>query len=133
MRQALALTILPTLATAQILPTGSPAADILLTRALAEQRVFLTCSALDAAPHGFIVAGWEKDAAAAVAILAEHGVAPEAVAAFTAAAQVAALMLAEGVPFSDAKALCDANADWAERYGRLDFIILDLALPTALD
>jgi len=78
---ALAIT-LTTQAAAQVIPTGTPAADILLSQAIAEHRVFLTCSALDPATHAQILADWQRDTTAAVTILKTHNTPPEAITAF---------------------------------------------------
>jgi len=129
---ALVLTALLTTPTAaQVIPTGSPAADILLATAIAEQRVFLTCSALDPEAHALIAKGWRTDIARATAILTEHAVPPEAIAAFTTAADPAALLPSEDTPFTEVMRFCDTHSDWPETYGRLNFIILDLKLPGA--
>ena len=122
---------LPTLA--QIIPTGSPAADILLTQALGEQHIFLTCSSLDAYSHGFIVEGWQRDVAAATATLTANAVAPEAIAAFTEAAKVENLLPDPDTPFEDVKQLCDANPDWQTRFAQLNWTILELKLPSAFE
>ena len=126
---ALALLPLPTLA--QIIPTGSPAADILLSQAITEQRVFLTCSSLDPAAHLLVVDGWLRDVDAAIAILTEQKAPPEAIAAFKAAAAVEALLPAPGTPFEDVKQHCDANPEWQATYARFNFTLLELKLPEA--
>jgi hypothetical protein len=127
------LALLPLPARAQILPTDFPAADIILTQALAEQRVFLTCSALDPAMHEIVARSWAEDVQAAQAIMAAEGVTVEAAAAFTAAARSAALMPAADTPWTEVRQLCDAHRDWPVRYGRLDFTILRLKLPAAFE
>ncbi|AZL58611.1 hypothetical protein EI545_07040 [Tabrizicola piscis] len=125
----LAALLLATPTFAQIIPTGSPAADILLTQALAEQRVFLTCSSLDGLAHPLIVQGWQSDAAAAIATLAANNVQAEAIAAFTRAAQPESLLPAEDTPYAEVKQYCDAHPDWQTTYGRLNFTVLELKLP----
>jgi hypothetical protein len=133
MRALCLLALLPTATLAQIVPTGTPAADILLTQALAEQRVFLTCSALDAVPHGVITGNWERQTAAAAIILADNNVPAEAIAAFAAAARPEALMPDPDTPFDSVRALCAGQADWPERYALLRYILLDRDLPGAFD
>ena len=128
---ALALTLLPLPAQAQIIPTGTPAADILLSQAIAEHRVFLTCSALDPATHQQILTNWQKDTAAAVAILQTHNTPPEAITAFTKAADPAALMPSDDTPWAEIKGLCDTQPDWLETYQDRDLTILDQNLPGA--
>ncbi len=125
------LTLLTAPAAAQVIPTGTPAADILLSRAIAEHRVFLTCSALDPLTHAQILTNWQRDTAAAVVILQAHKVPPEAIAAFTQAADPAALMSAEDTPWGQVKGLCDTHPDWQKTYYEFNLTILDLKLPGA--
>lgn len=129
----LALSVaLATQATAQVIPTGFPQADILLSQAITEQRAFLTCSALDAYSHGFILDNWQKDSAAAVAILTDRKVPPEAIAAFQAAAKPENLMPAPDTPIEDVIQFCEGSPDWQVAYARFDFTILAQKLPEAL-
>jgi hypothetical protein len=121
----------PTLA--QVIPTGSPAADILLATAIAEQRVFLTCSALDPEAHGLIAMAWAEDIARAAAILTENAVPAEAIAAFTAAAAPTALLPTEDTAFVEVMRFCDTHRDWPETWGQFNFTILDLKLPGAFE
>jgi hypothetical protein len=129
----LLLLLLPLPAAAQIIPTGSPAADILLSQAIAEHRVFLTCSALDPETHTRIRAGWQADIASATAILASHNVPPETVAAFTAAAEPQALMPTPDTPWTEVHGLCATRPDWRQAYDNLDRVILDLKLVGVLE
>ena len=129
----LTLALLATPATAQIIPTGTPAADIVLTQALGEQRVFLTCSSLDAYSHGFIVEGWQRDVAAATATLTANAVAPEAIATFIEAASLENLLPDPDTPYSEVKELCDAYPLWQADYARLSFTILKLKLPRVFE
>lgn len=128
---ALMTLLLATPASAQIIPTGTPAADILLSKAIAEQRVLHTCSAFDAVAHRSIVDLWAMDVNLATEILAANAVPPEAIAAFTAAAAPEALMPAPETPFEDVKQLCDSHPDWQGRIARFDVIILANDLPKA--
>jgi hypothetical protein len=130
---ALCLACLARPAAAQIIPTGSPAADILLTQAIAEQRVFLTCSSLDAVSHGYVVQGWDRDVASAIATLTRNNVVPEAIAAFSDAARLETLLPAPDTPYSEVRQLCDAHPDWQTTYGRLDWTILELKLPKVFE
>jgi hypothetical protein len=132
-RPLLAALLLTTQAQAQIIPTGTPAADILLSQAITEHRAFLTCSALDPATHAQITENWQRDVTAAAEILTANKVPAEAIAAFTAAAQPQALLPAEGTPFEDVKQFCDANPDWQTRYYQLNLTILKLKLPKAFE
>jgi hypothetical protein len=126
------LTLLLTTPTlAQVIPTGSPAADILLSQAITEHRVFLTCSALDPQTHAQILTNWQRDTAAAVAILTTNKVPPEAITAFSTAADPAALMPTADTPWAEVKALCDTHPDWQKTYFQLNLTILDLKLPAA--
>ncbi|MES2335327.1 MAG: hypothetical protein V4551_11705 [Pseudomonadota bacterium] len=125
------LTLLPTPALAQVIPTGSPAADILLSQAIAEHRVFLTCSALDPATHAQILADWQRDTAAAAAILTANNTPPEAITAFTTTALPENLMPAPDTPWAEVTGLCATRPDWQTSYGRLDFTVLGQTLPLA--
>jgi hypothetical protein len=127
----LAALLIASPATAQVASTGTPAADILLSQAIAEHRVFLTCSALDPAKHAQITENWQRDVAAAAAILAANQVPPEAIAAFTAAADPARLLPAPDTPFEDLRQICDASPDWPERSVQLNLTLLALKLPEA--
>jgi hypothetical protein len=130
---ALALTLLATPAFAQIIPTGTPAADILLSKAITEHRVFLTCSALDPALHDLIVRNWREDITAATAILTANNVPPESIAAFTTAADPKALLPAADIPFAEVKELCATHADWQTTRALLNFTVLELKLPGAFN
>jgi hypothetical protein len=129
----LTVALLTTPATAQIIPTGTPAADILLTQALAEHRVFLTCSSLDGLSHPLILQNWQREVSSAVATLTANNTPAEAIAAFTAAANPENLLPAEDTPFSEVKQFCDAYPDWQTDYARLNYTILDLKLPKAFE
>lgn len=124
---------LTTPAHAQIIPTGSPAADILLTQALAEHRVFLTCSSLDGLSHPLILQNWQREVSSAVATLTANNTPPEAIAAFTAAAKPENLLPAEDTPYFEVKQFCDANPDWQTLYAQLNWTILDLQLPRVFE
>ena len=130
---AISALVLTSPATAQIIPTGTPAADILLSQAIAEHRVFLTCSALDPQTHQQIVANWQADVASAKAILAAHNVAPDAITAFTTAADPAALTPAPDTPWAEVQALCATRPDWQTDYFQLNLVILDLKLVGVLE
>ncbi len=127
-----AVTLLATPAAAQIIPTGSPTADILLTTALSEQRVFLTCTALDAADHETALAFWQDDVGAALALLAERNVPAQAIQAFRTAARPEALMPAPDTPFAEVQEYCAAQDGWSRRWHRRDFTELARALPEAM-
>jgi hypothetical protein len=131
-RATVALAFLTAPAAAQVIPTGSPAADILLSQAIAEHRVFLTCSVLDPAMHQAIAQAWETDIATAARLLADRKVTPEAITAFTTAASPQALLPAPDLPFADVRALCDQHPDWSARYAAGSAIRLADSLPGAL-
>lgn len=122
---------LPTLA--QVIPTGTPTADILLATAIAEHRVYLTCSALDPVTHAQITENWQRDVAAATAILTAKAVPPDTIAAFTAAARPETLLPAPDTQFDDVKQLCDANPDWQTLYFQFNLTMLELELPKAFE
>ncbi|WP_137111304.1 hypothetical protein [Rhodobacter sp. SY28-1] len=133
LRLLAALLLLATPAAAQVIPTGTPAADILLSQAIAEHRVFLTCSALDPATHAQIAENWQRDVTAAAAILTANQVPPEAVTAFTTAAQPENLMPAPDTPWAQVKTLCETQPDWQQRYYQFNLTILELKLPAAFE
>ncbi|WP_128515054.1 hypothetical protein [Tabrizicola thermarum] len=127
----LATLLLATPSTAQIIPTGTPAADILLSQAIAEHRIFLTCSALDPATHRQITENWQRDVTAAATLLKTHNTPPEAFAAFTTAARPENLIPAEDTPWAEVKGLCDTHPDWLQTYFEFNFTLLDIKLPQA--
>lgn len=124
--------LLTTPALAQVIPTGTPAADILLSKAITEQRLFLTCTALDPQTHDFIAGLWAKDVAAAATLLTEHNVPPEAIAAFTAAALPENLLPDPDTPFQDIRKFCATDPDWIRRLNRTEMIRLATDLPKVL-
>jgi hypothetical protein len=130
---ALVLTLLATSAAAQIVPTGTPAADILLSQAIAEHRIFLICSSLDPTTHARILADWQRDVTDAAAILAANAIPAEAITAFQAAAEPANLLPAADTPFADVKQLCDGSPDWQTRYAQANLTRLHLKLPQAFE
>jgi len=130
---ALAALLVTTPTAAQVIPTGTPAADILLSQAITEQRVFHTCSAFDVQSHLSILDLWASDAAFAAEVLAGNNVPPEAIAAFTAAASPQALMPAPETPFEDVQQFCATHPAWQTRWAQFDFIILANALPKAFE
>ncbi|NJS38025.1 MAG: hypothetical protein HC783_02425 [Rhodobacteraceae bacterium] len=120
MTLALALTLCGP-ASAQIIPTGTPAADITLSTAIADWRIFVTCSVLDPATHRLVLDALAEDTAAAMAILTANQVPVEAISAFQAAASPYALTPAPDTPFEEVAKLCATQADWSARWreGRL--------------
>lgn len=129
MIRPLLLTLLALPASAQIIPTGTPAADILLSQAIAEQRLFHTCSALDPQTHGVITRAWAQDAVAAAAILAENSVPAEAIAAFSEAARPENLLSAPETTFENVIQLCTSNPDWPQDLQTFRFTVLAQQLP----
>ena len=127
----LATLLLTTPAAAQIIPTGTPAADILLATAITEHRTFLTCSALDPVFHAKVLATWQQDTAAAIAILTASNVGQDAINAFAEAADPKTLLPAPDTPWSAVKGLCDTQPDWRQRYSLVGISILELHLPQA--
>jgi hypothetical protein len=130
-RPLIVLCLLATATNAQVIPTGSPAADILLFQAIAEHRVFLTCSALDPALNQQILTDWRADTDAAMTLLTAHKVALEAIGAFTNAADPRSLLPPDDTPWADVWELCAARPDWRKAYDT-DRIILARTLPKAL-
>lgn len=130
-RPAALLLFLAAPATAQVIPTGSPAADILLSQAIAEHRVFLTCSALDPALQQQIVAAWRADTDAARTLLTARKVAPDAIAAFVDAADPQALTPQDDTPWAEVRDLCATHPDWRSAYDGTRIILAE-RLPKAL-
>jgi hypothetical protein len=120
-------------ASAQIVPTGTPAADILLSQAIAEHRVFLTCSALDPATHAQILQNWQRDVTDAAAILAANAVPAAAIAAFENAARPENLLPATDTTFAEVKELCEGTPDWQTDYFQLNISFLPIKLPKAFE
>jgi len=106
----------------------SAQAQALIDAALAEHRVFLTCSSLEPATHAVIRQDWERMAADSDAILAQLGFPLLFRLAFRAASRSEALMPPDDTPFAKVRALCDANPDWATDRAALRFTILNLHL-----
>ncbi|HQY44807.1 MAG TPA: hypothetical protein PK450_11590 [Paracoccaceae bacterium] len=127
----IAALLLPRTAEAQIMPTGTPAADIVLTQGIADWRVFVTCSSLDYQTNWNVVDELYHDITAASAILKANNVPEEAIAAFAAAADPEALSPAPDTPFAEVQKLCLANADWPERWLDRAFTFLERDLPRA--
>ncbi|WP_309665134.1 hypothetical protein [Tabrizicola sp.] len=134
-RDAVALTLaallLATQATAQIIPTGTPAADIVLTQGIADWRIFVTCSALDYQTNWNVVDELYHDITAASAILKANNVPQEAIAAFAAAADPEALSPPPDTPFADVQELCLAHPDWSDRWLDRAFTFLERDLAKA--
>lgn len=123
--------LLTTQALSQIIPTGTPAADILLSQAIAEHRIYLTCSALDPATHARVLQNWQRDVTEAAAILTANAIPPDVIAAFQTAAMPEALLPAADTPFDAVQQLCASNPDWQARYDQLNLTVLALKLPQA--
>lgn len=127
---ALAL-VLANPAAAQIIPTGTPAADITLSTAIADWRIFVTCSALDAPTHAQVLTALLRDTDAATSVLTANNVPVEAIAAFKAAASPAALTPAPDTPFEEVQKFCATQANWSDRWRDRQFTDLARALPLA--
>ena len=127
-----ALTFLTTPTLAQVIPTGTPAADILLSQAIADQRLFLTCSSLEPDTHTFLLQAWERDVAKAVDLLTAAKVAPEAITAFTTAAAPESLLPAPDTSFEDLQKFCATDPKWLTRAMKMDTVRLAADLPKVL-
>lgn len=131
-RPLLAALLLAPPVTAQVISTGAPAADILLSQAIAEHRTFLTCSVLDPETHQAILQAWNTDRAAAIGLLADHKIGANAIYAFRDASIPENLIPAPDTPFEDVRQLCDATPDWVQRYAARDRTILAQRLPDVM-
>ncbi len=127
----LATLLLATSATAQIIPTGTPAADIILTQGIADWRIFITCSALDYQTNWNVVNELYHDITAASAILKANTVPQEAITAFAAAADPEALSPPPDTPFADVQKLCLAHPNWSDLWLDRAFTFLERDLPKA--
>jgi hypothetical protein len=114
--------ILTTPTLAQVIPTGTPAADILLSQAIADQRLFLTCSALEPDTHTFLLEAWQRDIAKATDLLTAAKVAPEAITAFT----------TPDTSFEDLQKFCATDPKWLTRAMKMDTVRLAADLPKVL-
>ena len=118
--RALALALLAAPAAAQ----GVPAVEALLDRALAEQRVVLTCTSLALDTHALVREAWTRTVARTAAALRDGGYDGPAVERFLERAAYAALMPAEGATFAEVTALCHADPDWFRRFQNFDYAVL---------
>jgi len=127
----LAALLLASPLSAQIIPTGSPAADIILTKGIADWRIFVTCSALDYQTNWLVVDELYHDITAASAILKANNVPDAAITAFAAAADPEALSPPPDTPFAEVLELCLASSDWSARWLDREFTFLERDLPKA--
>jgi hypothetical protein len=126
-----AVALLPSIAAAQIIPTGSPAADITLAKAIADWRVFVTCSALESQTNWHVVNDLYHDIKAASEILRANDIPEETIAAFAAAADPEALSPGPDTPFKDLEEMCIMHPSWHELWLDRDFTFLERDLPKA--
>jgi hypothetical protein len=103
----------------------------IIDTAMQETRVFLTCTALEQGSNDLIRKNWQETVAKTLSFLADDGVTPPNLAAFTASALPGGLMPAPDTPFSEVIAFCNANPDWIRKLQRLDVIRLPDALEKA--
>lgn len=101
-----------------------------LARAIEENRVFLTCTSVDAGAFDGAERYWKRMVERAREFLVTNGASADELAAFDKRTAVPAL-LQDDRPLSEAIALCRNHADWFRRYGKHDFVtrIDDSPLP----
>ena len=71
------------------------------------------------------------DGKSATAILKAHNTPPEAITAFTTAADPKALMPSDDTPWAEVTGLCATHPDWQQTYYEFHLTLLDLKLPGA--
>ena len=105
----------------------------LLDRAMAEQRVYQTCTAL--IPDGSFdaEAWWQEKVTETLAAIEAAGATPANLAAFTASAAPGALKPAPDTPWSEVLAFCSADPDWYSNWQRFNIVILPGAVEAALE
>ena len=86
---------------------------VMLDEFLSEQRVHLTCSALDALNYESIVRLWDLFVKDVLSLMKNGGISLIRQSQFVAAARPEALVLAGATPFSEVRTFCHANPDWA--------------------
>lgn len=86
---------------------------------LSEERIVLTCSALDAHHHASRLKDWQLFAGKVLALLKGGGVSDLERAEFAAAALPTALMMPDSATFSELRALCTADPGRSRRAGEL--------------
>lgn len=92
-----------------------------LARAIEENRVFLTCTSVDAGAFAAAERYWKRMVERARASLVAATASDEELAEFDKRTAVSAL-LREDRPFGEAIALCRNHAEWFRRYGKHDFV-----------
>ena len=101
-----------------------------LAKAIEENRVFLTCTSVDAGAFEGAERYWKRMVDRARELLLANNASSEELAEFDKRTTVSAL-LQDDRPLSEAIALCRKHADWFRRYGNHDFVtrIDDSPLP----
>lgn len=92
-----------------------------LAKAIAENRVFMTCTSLDVVAAEATRRHWSRMVARARTHLVAQHASPEELAAFDTRTAVAALV-DEDQPLVEAVALCRDHAEWFNRYGHHEFV-----------
>jgi hypothetical protein len=103
-----------------------------LDRALAEWRVFLTCTALDPQAHAMVVDGWSGMVETTGTYLRERGLSGASLDDFPARAEPDALMLPGDTPFAEVRAFCEDHPGWRGQLETFGFILMPDALEEAL-
>lgn len=126
----LALFALTLLAASAALASPLERIEPRLARAIEENRVFLTCTAVDATASEAAQRHWKRMVERARAFLVSQNASAEELESFDQRTSVQAL-IRDDRPLSEAIALCRSHADWFGRYGQQDFVtkIDDSPLP----
>jgi hypothetical protein len=131
-RTALTLALILLSAGSAVAQDPNTAIAAILDTALAEQQVFLTCTATSLKTHVFLRDAWARDVADGLQILADAGYPTDRIDAFTIAAMPENIILPATTPFGEVVAFCDANQGFERGVTTLTYTILRHALPKVI-
>lgn len=116
------------LASAPVRAAEAEATARALEEAMAEMRVYFTCSALEPETQQFLRDYWSGMVAATLEHLQAEGIGPANLAAFAASAEPDALLPGPEVTFAEVRAYCATEGDWVARLAAFDLPQLPQAL-----
>lgn len=134
MRRAL----LPAALAFSTMPAHAQDADLaanvqaLIDTAIAEQTVFINCTATEPETGRIVSESWEHDIQQVLPLLPRAGLGRDAIAAFEKRADPATILMSDR-PFKEVVALCSAEPDWIQRYYRLNYVLLPMRVQQLLD